>query len=239
MKSMAVPRRSRGSFAGMILMVLALLLSHVPVLNAAPDVTVIATSTPGRFEFMARGFRANEEVSTWLTGPSQQVASSGIYSANSSGSARFHLRMPRHYQPGRWAITVHGLSSDSEAIGFFVMPVLGPDVTLTVDPPSGPPSATFTFSSTEFDGNEFVSYWLTGPDGKAYPGGIATADNSGTVFFAYTFGPGVEPGLWLMSASGLRSDHLGVVSFTVTRPQSIAASRWQGHSARIGGARVP
>src|SRR5687768_5352624 len=100
-RPMSVSRTTWGHLAGAILIVLALLLSHAPVLNAAPEITVIATSTPGRFEIVATDFEDDEEVSAWVTGPSQQVAAVGeTHTANENGRASFHVRMPRHSQPG-------------------------------------------------------------------------------------------------------------------------------------------
>jgi hypothetical protein len=201
--------------AGALMVALVVLLSSAPRLNAVATVDAVATAKPGEFIFEARGFDDDEDISFWLTGPSQQVVAGEVRTTNGEGRERITMQMPRHFQPGRWAITVHGLKSDLEAIGFFEMPPLGPNAALVVDPPSGPASTTFTFTSNDFDPNERVGYWLTGPDGKAYEGGTATAKASGQVIFYYTFGPGIQTGTWTMSANGLASDKLAVVPFLV------------------------
>jgi hypothetical protein len=125
------------------------------------------------------------------------------------------MRMPRHFQPGRWAVTVHGLESDREAIGSFDVPLLGPDVGLTVSPASGPAGTTFRFTSADFDRGEIVSTWLTGPDGAVVEGERLEAGGDGQVDFTYTAPMGVQPGTWTMSAYGWVSNHFGVATFTV------------------------
>jgi hypothetical protein len=201
--------------AGVVVVLLTLLLISPPTTSAEAQVQISATMTPGVFEFRATGFRGNEAVSTWLTGPSQQVLATDYYKTR-DGQVTFQLRMPRHLEPGRWAITIHGLESDREAIGFFDVPVRGPDATLNVNQASGPPGTIFAFAGTSFQAGETVSYWLTGPDGRVYEGGYAEANSEGRVDFSHETDEDTQLGRWLMSAYGLTSDRLGIVAFVVS-----------------------
>lgn len=199
------------------LMLLAGALLVAPASQAqAADATVVATTTPGVYEFLGTGFKGNEVISTWLTGPSQQVQAGDYQKADGDGRVGFQMRIPRHFQPGRWAITMHGLDSGDEAIATFDVPVRGPDLTLTVSPASGPIGTAFAFAAAGFGANESVSYWLTGPDGKAYEGGIIQAGSDGAASFTYTIGAGTQSGKWTMSVYGWDSDHLGEATFTVS-----------------------
>jgi hypothetical protein len=202
-----------------LLAILAMLGTMLLALPAAPvgaaAVTATITPTPGIVEFTATGFRADENLSTWLTGPRQQVQAAAGQKANGRGEAVFQLRIPRHFEPGRWAITVYGLRSDDQAIGFFEVGARGPDLALAVNPASGPAGTTFIFSGSGFEQGEKVGYWLTGPDGVAYEGGVVVAGAGGSVSFSYTIGLGTRGGRWVMSAYGLHSDRLAEGVFTV------------------------
>jgi hypothetical protein len=203
---------------GLALLTLALLaplaLPAAPV-AAQAAVTVTATGDPGQYEVVATGFD-DEDVSTWLTGPSQQVQASDSHSTDSSGDVDFRLHIPRHFEPGRWAITVHGLDSGEEAVGYFEVEAREADLTLDVSPASGPPGTTFAFSGSGFEGGETVSYWLTGPDGATHEGGEADAiGGGGVVTFSYTIGAETQGGTWTMSAYGQSSYHRAAATFTV------------------------
>jgi hypothetical protein len=187
-----------------------------PALDAAAEVEIAPTETVAEFRFEARGFEGDEEVSTWLTGPHGEVMATDNYRTNGRGRVEFTMKMPRHFEPGRWAITVHGLDSNREAVGYFEVPAQGPNVPLVAEPSSGPAGTTFSFAGSGFRDGEIVSYWLTGPDGAVYQGGAATARADGTVTFSYAVGSGTQPGEWRMSASGNTTDNLGVAVFTVT-----------------------
>jgi hypothetical protein len=190
------------------------------VLPAAPagaqaTATATATGTPGVFQLAGQGFGGDEVVAVWLTGPSQQVVAMGYQEADGDGMVSFQMLMRRHFQPGRWAITMHGLDGGVQAITSFDLPFRGPDVTVNVSQASGPIGTTFAFSSTGFQANEAVSYWLTGPDGRAVEGDIVSANADGRVDFSITPAADTATGRWWVSAYGEESDRLGVVSFTL------------------------
>lgn len=203
---------------GLLVLVLVLVLVALPAwpASAQPAAVVEPTGDPQTFVIRAGGFRSRERVSTWLTGPSQQVIATNSYRAASDGELEFEQRLPRYYQPGRWAITIHGLESGNEAIAYFQFYHPGPNATLAVSPASGPPGTVFTFSSGGFDADEGVAYWLTRPDGQALEGGYARPDAGGAVTFSYVVLPGMPAGLWHMSLYGDTSDRLGIATFLVT-----------------------
>lgn len=197
----------------LVLLCGALLLTPTAPVGAAAAVSA-DSAIPGTVAFQATGFADDERLSTWLTGPSQQVQAARSQEANGSGDVSFSLRIPRHFEAGRWAITVHGLDSNREAIVYFDVAAREPDLTLSAGPTSGAAGTAFAFTGSGFDTDETVSYWLSGPDGASYAGGTISAA-SGAVAFTYTIGAGPATGMWSMSAYGQRSDHLAVATFTV------------------------
>jgi len=199
-----------------VIAVLTLTLAGTAAPVGAASVMAIPAVEQGTFRFIASDFEDDEEVSTWVTGPHDQVQDTGVFEANSEGDASFTIRLPRHFEPGRWAITVYGLTSDRQAIGYFWMPDLGPNAPLTVAPEEAARGAIFTFSGSGFDAFEQVDFWPTGPSGTAYEGGQTTARSDGSIAFSFVFGQESETGQWSMSAYGMRSGRLGVVQFAVT-----------------------
>lgn len=204
-----------GRPAGLAALLVTLLLGLAQPAAAAAQVEVAPTSTPGVFAFVATGFKANEMVSTWLTGPHLQVVPTDRHKVDHRGGIAFTLRLKRHLEPGRWAITVGGWESGREAIAYFNLPPRPPDIGLVVSPSSGPAGATFAFAAAGFEEGERVSYWLTDPDGQAIDGGWLEAGRRGEVTFAWPTTAATKRGEWWMSAYGQRSDRLGVVSFSV------------------------
>jgi len=193
-----------------------LALVNVPSISAQASVAAAATETPGVFEFSVTGFEDDETVSVWLTGPSQQVHALDTYDVDGSGNVTFQVRIPRHFEAGMWAITIASQDDpDIQAITTFNAPLRDPDVTLNVNQSSGAVGTTFTFGATDFQRNELVSYWLTAPSGQTFEGDLIQANDDGRVDFTYVIGAGSEMGQWMMSAYGLESDRLGVVSFTI------------------------
>jgi hypothetical protein len=194
----------------------AVLLTPAAPAGAEAALQVSATETPGRFEFIATGFEAQETISTWLTGPSQQVVAAPLRKVDNDGEILFTLRLPRYFEPGTWALTAHGLSSDREAVVSFDLPPRGPDLAMAVEPADGPPGTTFTFSAEGFQGGERVSWWLTGPDGASIDGGVLDASATGRVRIEYQTTTNTAIGPWTLVAYGVQSDHLALAAFTVT-----------------------
>src|SRR5262245_3896333 len=108
---------------GCATLILALLGTSAPArMEAAAILLGAPTTTAGVFSFLGRDFEDNEDVATWLTGPHLQVQENRKYKATSEGDVNFTLLLPRHFEPGRWAMTVHGLTSGREAIAYFDVP---------------------------------------------------------------------------------------------------------------------
>jgi hypothetical protein len=187
--------------------------------GAAAEVTVTATAIPGEYAVEVRGFDAGERASTWLTGPHQEVAAGSLYLVDDRGTLAFTLFAPRYFQAGRWAITVHGLRSDREAIAGFDVPRRGPDIALAVTPSRLAPGDTLTVTGAGFGPEDSISYWLTGPDGRGYAGGYALTGLDGRLAFSFAVSTTLPDGLWVLSAYGSAGDHFGVAYFAVVGPE--------------------
>src|SRR5688500_2649015 len=100
-----------------LILVLALLLPLATpgAVGAAARVTVTATAIPGEYAVEARDFLDGEQISTWLTGPNQEVVAGHTYTSNKRGNRDFTIFAPRYFQAGRWAITVRGLRTGRQA----------------------------------------------------------------------------------------------------------------------------
>lgn len=180
---------------------------------AAPRLEVSPTGTPGLFEFIATGYRVNETISTWLTGPSQQVVASSLRKVDQVGGVLFTVRLPRFYEAGRWALTAHGLRSNEQAIVFFDLPDRGADIEAELQPAAGSPGTTFVMTASGFRARERVSTWLTGPDGGTSDGPVVAASSAGAIRIEIFTQPDMPPGQWALSAYGGQSDRLALATF--------------------------
>jgi hypothetical protein len=204
-----------GRCLGVFLVLLSCLVVAPPA-AAELSLDISQTTTPGEYEFSARGFRDAEDVATWVTGPIQQVMGTGNHATDDKGRVKFRLRMPRHFQPGRWAITLHGLETGREIIGYFEVAVRGPDATLLVTPGSVARGETITVTGTGYGRGQRVAFWFTRPDGSTVAGTyILLANNEGNIAFIHTFLADTMTGGWALSAYSLNEDHLGVATFEI------------------------
>jgi hypothetical protein len=196
----------------------SVLLPTAPAVSAGPArMTIAPTSRLGEFKIEARGFRKEEDVSAWLTGPNQQVVEAGDHSTDIRGRVDFRMFMLRHYQPGRWALTMVGLRGREEAIEYFESPDRGLNATADMSATSLNIGDTVTVTGEGFKGEERVSYWFTLPDGSAGRGSSdAVTDRLGNVTFSFVVArPDLEIGGWALSVYGYDSDRYAVTPFEV------------------------
>jgi hypothetical protein len=206
----SIGRRGGALLAGVLLVLLAL----SPV-SAAPSAEAAGTATPGIYEFLGRGFRPHESIRTWLTGPSGQVIATDIAGSDRDGVVFFRFPIPRHYEPGQWAMTAAGWDSGRRAIATFMVAARGPDITLQASQAAGPPGTTFVLTGGPLAPGDVGSYWTTAPNGQDYPGGFVTADETGRVDFTITIPADALPGPWAITLYGPVGDHLGQTTVTI------------------------
>jgi hypothetical protein len=214
----APPRFRRRTLVAALLGLPSALFAVAPPVSAGPALmTITPTSRLGEFKVEARGFYKDEDVSAWLTGPSQQVVGVNDYSTDARGRVKFKLFMLRHYQPGPWALTLAGLRSREEAIEYFESPDRGVNATATMSATSLNIGDTVTVNGDGFNRDERVSYWFTLPDGSAARGASdAVTDRLGNVTFSFVVArPDLEIGGWALSVYGYDSDHYAVTPFEV------------------------
>jgi hypothetical protein len=93
--------------------------------TAVPPATVWpANPVPGdTMSFGANGYKKQEHVSWWVTGPDNVVHDAGPEGtkANNSGEISFRWRLPEGSMPGTWVMTMQGVDSGvARAVSFQV-----------------------------------------------------------------------------------------------------------------------
>jgi hypothetical protein len=209
--------RRRTLVAALLGLPSALLAAAPPVAAGPARMTISPTSRDGEFKIDSRGFFKDEDVSTWLTGPSQQIVRTNDYASDDRGRVKFRIFMLRHYQPGRWALTIVGQRSREEAIEYFESPDRGVNATAVMSATSLNIGDTVTVTGDGFKGEERISFWFTLPDGSAARGASdAFTDRLGNVTFSFVVArPDLEIGGWALSVYGYESDRYAVTPFEV------------------------
>lgn len=193
-----------------------------PVRSVSP-----ASGAPGTtFTVTANGFTPGERVGSWLVTPAGQSVDSPapFLIADGKGAVTWRWTSPANAQAGTWQAVSSGRDSRVEvAIPFAVggaNPAPGGPAapTGTVNPASGAPGSTFTFTVTGFDRTEKVAYWPTQPDGtvesttRRVPVG---ADGDGRVTLKWQAPERAQGGTWTMTFRGQNSSREARVTFTV------------------------
>ncbi len=124
----------------------------------------------------------------------------------------------RFWEPGYWAITVHGIDSKAEGIATFEVQAGPPSGRLDSDAAVISPGGRINFHGYGFKNYELVSVWVTRPDGSAekLKGSPLTAVGA-EVYFYYDTLPGALDGVWSMTAYGNESDRLLITTFEIKR----------------------
>lgn len=210
--------RRRMNAIGIAMLVIAMLVSARSAMptEAAAEIEITGTGDLSEFVCRISGFRDNEEVSTWFTGPHEQVMAGNYHTVNDRGRHTITLRLPRHLEPGRWAITVHGLESDREVIGYFELADRGRNATVVVTPATARPGELIRLDGRGYASDEMASYWMTDPAGVGRPGGYVQIDAAGNVVIMAPLPVDAPTGQWAVTVYGLSSDRLGVGLFQVT-----------------------
>jgi hypothetical protein len=174
------------------------------------------------FQISGSGFAPNETLAIWETTP--QGDASGLAPIKSDAQGHFAFAYKSHGPlAGIWAVTVHGLTSKVEKIGYFqlIYFVRGGAVRVELSRYHGTINDTLDVKGYNFGPNERFSYWVTAPDGVVYAG-VQTPDNlnanpDGTIFFRYVL-PAAKPGRWGFTLHGLFSNREAITYFTYDNP---------------------
>jgi hypothetical protein len=191
-----------------------------PTINAIPTAGI-----PGEtLTFIASGFQAEEEVSYWVTAPSQNTpiySSTREITADGNGWVRWEWTIPATAQQGRWRMVVFGEESElQQHIDFDVLaPGTNEPATAHVEPLSGPAGTTFFFWASGFKAGELLEHWLTDPEGQTMSDEQPLyADEGGSVTLQWTSPPEALAGTWMMVIQGSRHRHTVEIAFTVEGP---------------------
>ncbi len=82
----------------------------------------MTAQSSGTLDVVAGGFDADEQVSTWLIGPQEQVRNLDGGQANGHGVLTLALSLPKDLAPGHWRLVVRGATSGAEGVAPIPLP---------------------------------------------------------------------------------------------------------------------
>jgi hypothetical protein len=191
------------------------------------------------FHFTGQGFTPGETVVVWITWPDNTVHTASFQrTADSGGQVPDVVYNTQVDSPvGLWATTMAGLSSHTQAVGYFrvtrVLPSAPPpnaacDASGSLDGQATPSSArlgdTIQITGQGFHHGEDNRVWFTSPAGVVIP---AQGMPNESIHLDGTLGPfplqtgggafGQATGRWAMTIQGLVSGHRSVIYFCLAR----------------------
>jgi hypothetical protein len=208
---------------------------------AAQGQVVTPTCGPqgATFQFTGQGFTPGETVVVWITWPDNTVHTASFQrTADSAGQVAEVVYNTQVDSPaGVWALTMAGLTSHTQAIGYFrvtrVLPTAPPpnaacDASGSIDGQATPASArigdTIQITGQGFHHGEDNRVWFTSPAGVVIP---ARQVPNEYIHLDGTLGPfplqtgggafGQAAGRWAMTIQGLVSGHRSVIYFCLAR----------------------
>jgi hypothetical protein len=188
-----------------------------------------AVNTPGSlFTFFATGFKPNENVSYWFTGPDgSSYPPEGrefVVNVNDRGRADWEGAPPLDAVPGIWRSVALGHESGVQRVIFFELVPFdaapapaGGASDRGADPAVSAPHDTIAFFATGFARKETVSFWAESPGGRTYRGNEVKANDDGRADWFWRSPSDAEPGTWEMVAYGNESEVVKIITFEIRR----------------------
>ena len=190
------------------------------------------------FSFEANGFDPGEKVGVWLTAPDQSTFGADFQAtadgAGSIASARIGITSDSSFREGIWSFNAQGVRSKRQAIGYFRIAAtaapgdpnklgliahdqLPRQGNALIVPVAAPPGYPFVLVAGGFQGDEQVSAWVTGPDGKSTPiaAEFVKLENGSAQVTVNT--GGLPEGVYTAVAKGRNSDVTAAAGFRLTR----------------------
>lgn len=184
--------------------------------NAATSTTQTAraavsptSATPGAtLTFTLDGFAKTEQVAYWPTRPDGAVDTTRRtpISVDGAGHATLSWQIPGDAQAGSWTMTFEGLISDQVVTVPFVVDSVQQSAA-GVNPTSGAPGTSFSFTAAGFNVIERLDTWLERPDRNLVVGPTSVrANGDGVATWTWTAPAGAPAGTYVMAARSSQSD---------------------------------
>jgi hypothetical protein len=189
---------------------------------------------PGQvFTFNAFGFTPKEKVSIWLNIPDGGTVPASFQSTADSRGVIAPIRFTSNaeMQLGVWSFVAHGLESNREAVGYFLLvgeaigrsqppgPGVPANVDARVDPQAGPAGTIFFFDAFGFRAGEDVQIAIARSDGQTTPADfVVKADAAGSIRYAgiyYVTALDFPLGLYVFTARGATSGKVSTAYFVL------------------------
>lgn len=185
-----------------------------------------ATGVQGsRVDVNGRGFRADEQISIWVTAPDGTVLDfppgPGVFSDN-SGDFQAAFTFDGLNPVGTYQFTIYGTASGQRVIAPFTL--TSPPVVqrgwsrLYVAAPADradPQRSAFEVQGQLFYPNERVDIWITLPDGAVRGLPSQVADGVGDFYALLYLDERLPTGFYQATAKGAASNNLVITSFTL------------------------
>ncbi len=208
--------KNRWSLAWVLVLVASLFCVPSTFADASVSVDTSVVETGGTLVIRASGFRNNEAIVTWASSARGTVYATKAGSADSKGNVTIRIDVKRFWEPGYWAITVHGLRSNRRAVAPFEVKTGLPDGTLELAATTLKPGTKLMARGVGFTNRELVSAWITRPDGTTDRVPASPLRPAGGVIqLSYDVPYGAQLGVWAVTAYGNDSDLILISHFTV------------------------
>ena len=189
-----------------------------PAYAASASVDNPVVETGSTLVVRVSGFRNNEALVTWVSSARGSVYPAEPSSVDNQGNVTINISIKSFWEPGYWAVTVHGVDSEREAVAQFEVKTGPPDGRLELSATTLAPGTTLQARGEGFKSGELVSAWITRPDGTADQVPASPLEPiGGRIQFSYAIPAGAPLGVWAVTAYGNGSDVILVSQFTVAR----------------------
>lgn len=191
-------------------------LTAAPASAASATAVSIHVNAGSTVTILGNGFGKRERITTWASSVHGAVYPTDSADTSSNGDVAVTITARRFWEPGWWAVTLHGSSTGREAVATFQVQATPPDGRLDVEPVTVRVGSIVRFHGAGYRSDEKVSIWTTHPDQSATALDVDIGRNDGDIYFSYTI-PGNAPiGRWYMTAYGNNSERFLIAAFTVT-----------------------
>ncbi|NJK81589.1 MAG: hypothetical protein HC914_17585 [Chloroflexaceae bacterium] len=199
--------------------------SGTPTGETGPFIEINPAAAPAgtTFSFTARGYGEKEQLQFWLSDPHGATLTEGEVTTrvDLSGIATWEWPSPPYTMVGEWTVHVIGTRNRIQTQATFRV------TERNAEAPGGGvsqdvanPGTTLSFYAEGFRRDERVSWWVTDPRRRVYPGEVEiNAGSDQRIEWTWAVPTDAAAGDWQMIAKGVESNIQRIIPFTVTHDE--------------------